>query len=678
MTIYKHWEMNTDADNIVWLGMNRKNATVNTINNEVLDELNGLLQEVSQISLAKGLVIHSLKNKGFIAGADVNVFAGFKDQSNSIANAIDFLRKGQAVFSRLEMMSIPTVAMINGFCMGGGLELALACDYRIATDDNDTRLGLPEVMLGIHPGWGGTVRLPKLIGGFHALSEVILTGAAIPAAKAKKLGFVDDVVPLRQLKRAVVYYIKNKPAKHKPSTIHLLTQYAWVRRLIAKLLRHEVAKKVRKNHYPAPFAVIDLWEKEGAFDERAYLKEADSVEQLISHGETAANLVRAFLLRERMKGFAKDGDFRAKHVHVIGAGVMGGDIAAWCALRGLHVTLQDKTYEKIAPAFGRAHALFNKKLRKTRLVQAAMDRLIPDPDGHGITRADVIIEAVFENLDVKQAIMKQVEAHAKPDAIIATNTSSIPLDEISGAMKNPERLVGIHFFNPVAKMELVEVVSSTKTSTDIAQRSCAFVNQIGRLPLPVKSSPGFLVNRVLMPYLMECVQLLEEGYSPEAVDYAAKSFGMVMGPVELADTVGMDVCLAVAENLTSHFGGTVPKKLRDMVASGKLGRKSGEGFYRYVNGKPVKQKTSNEKPDKEISNRLILRMVNEAAMCVREGVVADADLLDGGMIFATGFAPFRGGPLHYAKHFGQDKLSELFKRLETQYGERFKADVDLI
>ncbi len=669
MSIYKHWDIKKDAANILWLGMNRQDETVNSINTAVLDELNGILQEVSQNKAARGLIIYSLKRKGFIAGADVNALANFK----SPTEAVDFLRKGQAVFSRLEMLSIPTVAMINGFCMGGGLELALACDYRIASDDKDTRLGLPEVLLGIHPGWGGTVRLPKLIGGFNALSDVMLTGAALSANKAKQLGLIDDAVPLRQLKRAAVFYIENTPEKQKPGFIKSLTQYAWVRQLVARLLRREVAKKVRKNHYPAPFAIIDLWEKEGGFDERAYLKEADSVEQLISHGDTSANLIRAFLLRERMKGFAKESQFKAQRVHVIGAGVMGGDIAAWCALRGLRVTLQDQSYEKIAPAIARARTLYTKKLRKPRLVQAAMDRLLPDPDGHGMAHADVIIEAVFENLVVKQTIMQQIEAVAKPDAIIATNTSSIPLDEINAAMSNPARLVGIHFFNPVARMELVEVVSSNKTSKEVAQRSCAFVNQIGRLPLPVKSSPGFLVNRVLMPYLMECVQLLEEGYSPEVIDEAAKSFGMMMGPVELADTVGMDVCLAVAENLTSHFGGEVPKTLRDLVAAGKLGRKSGEGFYRYVNGKPVKQKTSSSKPDKDIANRLILRMVNEAAMCLREGVVADADLLDGGMIFATGFAPFRGGPLHYANHFGRDKLNKLFAKLETQHGDRFKA-----
>lgn len=670
MSTYKHWEMKSDAANIIWLGINRHKETVNSINHEVLDELNSLLQDIAHNKLATGLVIYSAKSKGFIAGADVNALANFKQPSD----AVDFLRKGQAVFSRLEMLNIPTVAMINGFCMGGGLELALACDYRIATDDKDTRLGLPEVLLGFHPGWGGTVRLPRLIGGFNALADVMLSGAALSASKAKHLGLVDDVVPLRQLKRAAEFFIKNKPAKHKPSFIKSLADHTWAKKLLANFLRYQVAKKIRKNHYPAPFAMIDLWEKEGGRDERAYLKEADSVEQLITQGETSANLIRAFLLRERMKGFAKNSQFKAKHVHVIGAGVMGGDIAAWCALRGLRVTLQDQSFERIAPAIKRANQLFSKKLRKPRLVQAAMDRLLPDPDGYGIAKADVIIEAAFENCDVKQTIMLQVEAKAKPDAIIATNTSSIPLDEISAVMHDPSRLVGIHFFNPVSRMELVEVVSSAKTAPDIAQHSCAFVNQIGRLPLPVKSSPGFLINRVLMPYLMECVQLLEEGYAPEAIDEAAKSFGMMMGPVELADTVGMDVCLAVAENLTAHYGGTIPQSLRDLVAAGKLGRKTGQGFYRYVNGKPVKQKKSIEKTDKDIANRLILRMVNEAATCLREGVVADADLLDGGMIFATGFAPFRGGPLHYADHFGRDKLNKLFVELESQHGDRFKAD----
>ncbi|MFA6303286.1 MAG: 3-hydroxyacyl-CoA dehydrogenase NAD-binding domain-containing protein [Legionella sp.] len=645
-----NWTLDRDEDNILWLGLNRTDTAVNSINEAVLNELNSIVHDISLDKNAIGLVIYSLKEKGFIAGADVNAFSTFATP----AQAVDFLQKGQSVFSKIQALTIPTVAMIDGFCMGGGFELALACRYRIASDDANTRIGLPEILLGIHPGWGGTVRLPELIGGFKALSQIILTGAAVPAPKAKSLGMVDDVVPLRQLKRAAIYYIKNKPAVHHPALLDSLTNSYWLRKPIAALMRYNVAKRVRKEHYPAPYAVIDLWEKEGGHGDRAYLKEVDSVEQLVSHGETSKNLIRAFLLRERMKGFAKDSDFKATHVHVIGAGVMGGDIAAWCALKGLRVTLQDQTYAQIAPAIARAYTLYKKKLRKPRLIQAAMDNLIPDPAGNGVQKADVIIEAVFENLAVKQEIMKKIEAQAKKSAIIATNTSSIPLSEISTAMSNPDRLVGIHFFNPVAKMDLVEIVSSQLTAKKVAQDACSFVNQIGKLPLPVQSSPGFLINRVLMPYLMECVQLIEEGYSPETIDEAALEFGMFMGPVELADTVGMDVCLAVAQNLTSHFGGTVPQKLKDMVQAGKLGRKSGEGFYVYKNGKPVKKKPS-ANIDPVIAERLISKIINESEACLKEGVVADADLLDGGMIFATGFAPFRGGPMNYARGLKEQK-----------------------
>ncbi|QDP72487.1 crotonase [Legionella israelensis] len=668
MSKVKHWVTEKDEKNIIWLGFDRKDSTVNTINEQALDELNSVLQDISEDKNASGLVIHSLKKKGFIAGADVHAFSKFKDESE----AVDFLRKGQAVFAKIESLPIPTVAMIDGFCMGGGYELALACDYRIATNEKDTRIGLPEVMLGIHPGWGGTVRLPRLIGGYEALSKIILSGSAVSSKKAKKLGMIDDAVPVRQLKRAAVYYIENKPGKHKPGFIQSITNYAWARKLIAPLMRREVAKKVKKAHYPAPYAVIDLWEKEGAYGERAYLKEVDSIEHLVKEGNTSKNLIRAFLLRERMKGFAKNTSFKASRVHVIGAGVMGGDIAAWCALRGIMVTLEDKSYEQIAPAIGRAYKLFKKKLREDRLIQAAMDRLKPDPEGYGVSSADVIIEAVYENLEVKQQIFKRVEKNAKKEAILATNTSSIPLEEIAEVMKEPGRLVGIHFFNPVAKMELVEVVSSAKTNKKVGDEACSFVGQINKLPLPVKSSPGFLINRVLMPYLMECVQLLEEGYKASTIDKAATDFGMFMGPVELADTVGMDVCLAVAENLTRHFGGKVPQKLRDMVKEGKLGRKSGEGFYKYKNGKPIKE-TPATTGDTDIAHRLILRMVNEANACLREDVVADSDLLDGGMIFGTGFAPFRGGPMKYAEDFGHDKLKDLLNKLESQYGDRFKT-----
>ncbi|MCX7114975.1 MAG: 3-hydroxyacyl-CoA dehydrogenase NAD-binding domain-containing protein [Gammaproteobacteria bacterium] len=644
MNHYKHWKVEIDHKKIAWLGLDRANSAVNTINHQILDELNSLLQDIEERADLIGVVIHSLKKKGFIAGADVHLFSKFETSEP----VLEFLRKGQVVFARLESLTIPTIALIDGFCLGGGLELALACRYRIATDSIDTKLGLPEILLGFHPGWGGTVRLPRLIGGLNALGQMILLGKSVSGSRAKQLGIVDDVVPYRQLKRAAYAYMQQPPKPHAPSWMEAMTNRAGMRTLLAAFMRYKTSKFVNKNHYPAPFATIDLWEREGAVGERSYLQEIDSVEHLMTQNDTAKNLIRAFLLRDRMKGFAKNSSFKAQKVHVIGAGTMGGDIAAWCALCGLTVTIQDKSIEQIAPMMVRATLLYKKVLKKPYLVQAALDRLIPDVSGEGIRRADVVIEAVFENLNVKRAIFKRIEAEARPDALIATNTSSIPLEEIAEALTQPERLVGIHFFNPVSKMELVEVVHSSKTASTVYDAACAFVGQIRKLPLPVKSSPGFLINRVLMPYLMSAVALLEEGHKPEQVDLAAKAFGMMMGPVELADTVGLDVCLAVAENLISHFGGTVPQLLRDKVKKGNLGRKSGHGFYLYKKGKAVKKHIDASEKNDVLIDRLMGPLVKEANLCLKEKVVQDADLLDGGMIFATGFAPFRGGPIHWS------------------------------
>jgi 3-hydroxyacyl-CoA dehydrogenase/enoyl-CoA hydratase/3-hydroxybutyryl-CoA epimerase len=417
--------------------------------------------------------------------------------------------------------------------------------------------------------------------------------------------------------------------------------------------------------------MVNLWEKGFGLGQKSYEMETDSVLNLVFEHPTAENMIQAFLLKDKLKAFGKLVKFKAKHVHVIGAGVMGGDIAAWCALKGMRVTLQDQNLEMIGKAYSRASMLFNKRLKEKHLVQQALDRLIADTQGTGVSQADVIIEAVFENLEVKQQIFEHLEAHAKPDAILATNTSSIPLHEIAQVMNDSSRLVGIHFFNPVPMMELVEVVKSNMTSSTVVDKACAFVGQIGKLPLPVKSSPGFLVNRVLMPYLLESVQLLEEGIQPEVIDKAAKDFGMMMGPIELADTVGMDVCLAVAKNLTQSFGGTVPRLLQEKVTNGQLGKKSGQGFYHYKNGKPEKNNISKVSISQDIAQRLIMRMVNESAICLREGVVAEADLLDAGMLFGTGFAPFRRGPMNYARQFGKEQLNELFCQLANQYGERF-------
>lgn len=656
---YKNWRLETDSDGIVWVYIDRQGSKVNTVNREVLEEFASILDLLATDKTHKGMVLASGKEKGFIAGADVSQFTQFKD----IEEATALCKEAQRVVKKLEDLKMPTLAMIDGFCLGGGLEISLACRYRIAEESNKTRIGLPEVKLGIHPGWGGTVRLPRLIGAPKAL-DIILNGKTVSGKVAAKLGIVDAAVPKRQLVHAAKYYILQKPAPHTASAIESLTNQTIMRQILAAYMRREVGKRVSPNHYPAPFLVIDNWEHEGVASDAAYDREARSCAKLF-FSDTCQNLVRVFFLQERLKGLAKDTSFNPKHIHVIGAGTMGGDIAAWCALSGMHVTLQDLEPKFIAPAIKRAYKLFTEKLKEPNLVQQAMDNLVPDVNGNGVSSADIIIEAVVEDLDVKQKTFKHVEANAKPTAILATNTSSIPLDDINTVLQQPDRLVGIHFFNPVSKMLLVEVVQGNRTSQETMAKAMAFVRKIDRLPLPVKSSPGFLINRILMPYLMEAMELIKEGVPITVIDKAMKDFGMPMGPITLADTVGLDICLSVANHLGKYFNAPVPQTLIDMVNQKKLGRKTGQGFYKYdKNGKQIKPATEPyDKPLDTISNRLILRMINEAFACLHEGVVADGDLLDAGMVYGTGFAPFRGGPIHYAKSQG---INELFQQYVKQ------------
>ncbi len=663
-----HFLSETDPDNVVWLSFDKAETGTNVFSPEVLEELDLLLQGIVA-QQPRGLVILSGKPNGFIAGADIKSFTRVRNEQDAMA----FLQRGQEVFSRLAACTFPTVAMIHGFCLGGGTEMALACRYRVMRDDPGTRIGLPEVRLGIHPGWGGSARMVPLIGALKAM-DLILTGRSIDGRAAKRFGLVDRVAPERHLREAARRLVIDQPAPHRAGFLDRLSNHALVRPLLARVFRRQVGKRAAKRHYPAPYAMIDIWQRHAGNQPRMLQAEAESLARLIT-GATARNLIRVFFLMERLKSLGRDTSWRPAHVHVIGAGIMGGDIASWCALRGFRVSLQDQAPERIAPALARAHTLFRRKLKHPRKVQAAMDRLMPDHRGYGVSRADIVIEAIFEDAEVKRSLYRDIEPRMKDDAMLATNTSSIPLEELTESLSRPGRLVGLHFFNPVAKMQLVEIVHGQSTDGDVAGRAMAFTRQIDRLPLPVSSTPGFLVNRILMPYLMEAVVLESEGVPATLIDRAATDFGMPMGPVELADAVGLDICLHVAENLGSHFNTEVPERLQKLVADGNLGKKTGQGFYRYKKGKAVRPKAGAGNWNMEdITNRLVLRLLNEAVSCIREQVVEDPELLDAGMVFGTGFAPFRGGPMNHVDAIGARELLELLEQEKQLRGERFTPD----
>lgn len=674
-TQFTHWKLETDDDNVAWLHLDKANSNTNTLGREVIDELSGVLDEL-ETNRPKGLVILSDKPAGFIAGADIQEFT----QIENIEQAREVIRRGQGVINRIEKFRFPTVALIHGYCLGGGFELALGCDYRIADDGVSTKIGLPEVRLGIHPGFGGIARLPGLIGAPAAMN-VMLSGRAVSARAANKMGMIDFAVPTRHLQAAARSMIQKSPKKARASGWKAATNHLLVRPLLAKYLRKQVAKKASPKHYPAPYAMIELWAKHAGNKKAMLQGEELSLARLVV-GDTAQNLIRVFFLQEKLKSSGDKKSFSPKRVHVIGGGVMGGDIAAWCALRGMRVTVQDRQEETLARVLQRAAKLYKKKLKKPRLVQEVLDRLIPDINGLGVAQADVVIEAIFEDVDAKQALYRELEPKMKAGALLATNTSSIPLEVLSDCLNDPTRLVGIHFFNPVAMMQLVEIVAAKNTDPEVVSKAAAFTRHIDRLPLAVTSTPGFLVNRVLMPYLLEAVVMESEGVSAQAIDKVALDFGMPMGPIALADTVGLDICLAVADTLSKTLykdkNVEVPAKLRAMVESGKLGKKSGQGFYHYPadkKGRPVMPKPAkDEKPPVDVRDRLMMRMINEAGACLREAVVADADLLDAGIIFGTGFAPFRGGPMHYVEASGADKVLKKMCNLHETHGERFAPD----
>jgi 3-hydroxyacyl-CoA dehydrogenase / enoyl-CoA hydratase / 3-hydroxybutyryl-CoA epimerase len=659
-----HWRGEIDTDGVAWLALDKAGASTNSLSRDVMEELDAMLTELAQ-RRPKAMIVTSAK-RGFIAGADIKEFVGIRTPDQ----AYDLIRQGQQVLDKLAALPCPTIAAINGFALGGGLEVALACRYRVLVDDPSVTLGFPEVQLGVHPGFGGTVRAVYLAGPVAAL-DLMLTGRTIRPKQALAMGLVDRLAPVAQLDKMAKQIALSPPSPRSPKFLHRLLNSWLVRPILAGQMRSQVAQRARPDHYPAPYAMITLWQRYGGKGQRAYEAEARSMAQLLCT-PTSRNLVRVFFLQDRVKSAAKAGGEPARHVHVVGAGVMGGDIATWCATRGLTVTLQDRGEQYIAPAIERARKFLEKRYPDQAKRDETLARLQPDVEGHGVAKADIVIEAIFEDLNAKRELFARIEPKLKPLAVLATNTSSIVLEQLAQNLAAPERLIGLHFFNPVARMPLVEVIHAERTQPRNVHAGLAFARQIDKLAIACRSSPGFLVNRVLMPYLSEAVRAAEEGIPLALIDRAAEDFGMPMGPIELADVVGLDVVMSVGK-VFFQSGAQVPHVLSIRYQQKKFGKKSGEGFYVWQDDKPQKPPTAAPSPP-DLQDRLLLPLINEAVAVLREHIVEDADLIDAGVIFGAGFAPFRGGPIQYARTRGVDEILARLEELRTVHGERFAPD----
>ena len=661
----RHWKIESRHDGVLVLSFDREGESVNTFGQDVLIELDGLLERIA-LEPPKALVLRSAKDKGFIAGADIREFQEF-DRKGTIGDSI---RRGQTIFQKIADLPFPTVAAIHGFCMGGGTEIALACRFRVASNDASTRIGLPETQLGIFPGWGGSARLPRLVGAPAAM-DMMLTGRALSASAARGIGLVDKVVePALLIDAAASMALRGTTRPFKQRALAWATNTFAARKLLAPQMAKQVARKAKKDHYPAPYALISTWQRFGGKGLQARLDGERRAVVKLAGTPTARNLIRIFFLTERLKALGK-GDAGIRHVHVVGAGVMGGDIAAFAAYKGFEVTLQDREQRFIDAAMTRAQVLFDKKVKDPTKRPAVAARLQPDLAGDGVAQADLVIEAIIENPDAKRTLYETVEPRLKPDALLTTNTSSIPLDELRGHIARPAQFAGLHYFNPVAQMPLVEIIHHDGMAAETERRLAAFCKALGKFPVPVAGTPGFLVNRVLFPYMLEAGTAYAEGIPGPAIDKAAVKFGMPMGPIELIDTVGLDVAAGVGRELAPFLGLQVPAAL-SQVDPAKRGKKDGQGLYTWENGKAKKPELpADYKAPEDLEDRLILPLLNEAVACLHDGVVADADLLDAGVIFGTGFAPFRGGPIQYIRSAGADALLGRLKALQAKYGERF-------
>jgi 3-hydroxyacyl-CoA dehydrogenase/enoyl-CoA hydratase/3-hydroxybutyryl-CoA epimerase len=677
-------QLETLADGVFLLRFDRPDSAVNIFDLATLAELESHLDTLAKPeTAARGLIIASAKPAIFMAGADLHSI-----RHMNVEEVKNFIQRGQDVFNKLAALSFPTVAAVHGAALGGGYEVCLACDWRVASTDPSTKLGLPETKLGIIPAWGGCTRLPRLLSVPKAL-DIILGAKVLPAKQALRAGLVDEVAPREYLEQAALRWLER--GKHPHGLAHSAPVNMMVDAVIAPGARHNVQRKTHGN-FPAVEKALEVVLKgSSSWDEKDSLeRERDAVTELIG-SDTTRQLMNLFFLQEKARKFVVPGapgeTKPIRRTAVIGAGIMGSGIAQWLSSRGLPVILRDIDAERVAAGVGKIAGLYAAGLRSRTFtehdVRVGMDLVSPTPVEVPLTAVDLVIEAAVEKMEIKKTLFQKLDDMVREDAILATNTSALSISELASVTRHPGRIVGLHFFNPVHKMQLVEVVTGRETTPEVAQRVVRLAQQIGKVPVLVKDSPGFLVNRILLPYMIEAAALFWNGASVADVDAAMLHFGMPMGPLRLTDEVGVDVALDVAATLAAAFPARlhVPDVLPALIGAGMLGRKSGKGFYKYGKGSEAsahKQvaklrppRVGNPAGRDEIGDRLVLLMINEAARCLEEGIVASSGEVDLAMVLGTGFAPFRGGPLRYADSIAVTKVADDLQRLAETAGPHY-------
>jgi 3-hydroxyacyl-CoA dehydrogenase / enoyl-CoA hydratase / 3-hydroxybutyryl-CoA epimerase len=702
------FSLSHDDRGVATLCFDVKDSKVNKFSAHVMDELEKILDDIKSNNHIKLLVLKSAKKNIFIAGADIEELRNMHSENDAEEKS----KRGQSIFNKIENLPFPSLAIIDGACLGGGFECAMACTYRLASDNSKTTIGLPEVNLGILPGWGGTQRLPRIAGLQSALT-LILTGKAVSSKKAYKMGLVNKLSAVEFIEVNSEKYIVELLAKksHKKTVFKkrglvnfLLEKNPLGRKIIFNKSRENILKKT-KGMYPAPLKALEVIEesvglglKEGLDVEARLFKE-------LACTQTCKNLIQVYFSNELLKkdpGFIYEGDSQSviNQAAVLGAGVMGGGIGWLFSNKDIPVRIKDLNWDAIAKGFQAASDIYKqlKKIRKIKDkgIKTKMSSISASTDFNGFSKNNIVVEAIVENIDIKKSALSELEEHLDDTTLICSNTSALSIDEMASSLKKPERFLGMHFFNPVNRMPLVEIIPGEKTDPSATQSIIDLTRKLGKTPLVVKNCPGFLVNRILLPYMNESVRILEEMGDLKRIDDIILKFGMPMGPFTLADEVGIDVGFHVSDILEKGFGERM--KTADLLThlhheKKLLGKKANKGFFIY-NGK---EKTLNEEiqqsvktvrsstgktevniDDQTITQRCIYIMINEAALCLQESIVSSPAHLDMGLIMGTGFPPFRGGLLKYADQIGINNIVQTLKSFESKYGERFKVAERLV